>query len=225
MRHLRALALLFVVAIGVALHAASEGTPEQQAASMHARSGRDAYQASCAACHGSDGKGSPDLTNLARRNDGVFPADRVEAFLTTHADHAVNAGDKTRVGGLVEHLATMQTEVTMVAGTLVHHLMTADRFHIGDVWLSQGVDQHVAIILTADPERFVDVKGVRILTGTLIHDTKPNTWPAVHELFLKDLMTGAFSAVTFETTNPSIAKTFDFFDNPEVSVIIQITRP
>ena len=40
-------------------------------------------------------------------------------------------------------------------------------------------------------------------------------------MFLEDLMTGAFSAVTFETTNPSIAKTFDFFDDAEVSVIIQ----
>jgi hypothetical protein len=198
----------------------------------------------------------PDLTELATRNGGAFATDRIEAFLEKEADHSAShhgteemqvrgptfrsldpadADVKTRIGHVVEYLATMQTEITMVAGTLGHHAQTAALFHIGDVWmrvapnaefsrwLSQGVDRHAAIIIAANPERFGDVKGMRILTGTLIHDTQPNTSPPVHELFLKDLMTGAFSAVTFETTNPSIAKTFDFFDNPEVSLIIQIT--
>ena len=50
--------------------------------------GKKEYQASCAACHGQDGKGKgsfaellnvsmPDLTTLSKRNGGVFPAVRV----------------------------------------------------------------------------------------------------------------------------------------------------
>jgi len=50
--------------------------------------GGDDYQAFCASCHGSEGKGDgvvaaslkrrpADLTQLARKNAGVFPADRV----------------------------------------------------------------------------------------------------------------------------------------------------
>jgi mono/diheme cytochrome c family protein len=50
--------------------------------------GKAQYQASCASCHGSDGKGDgpvaqalktppADLTMLAKNNNGVFPYDRV----------------------------------------------------------------------------------------------------------------------------------------------------
>jgi mono/diheme cytochrome c family protein len=49
-------------------------------------SGKMDYEANCAACHGRNGKGDgplstelrtkpPDLTLIAQRNDGVFPAD------------------------------------------------------------------------------------------------------------------------------------------------------
>jgi mono/diheme cytochrome c family protein len=54
--------------------------------------GRDLFQFYCASCHGVDGKGSgraaaalkvppPDLTALAQRNHGTFPAERVQAVL------------------------------------------------------------------------------------------------------------------------------------------------
>jgi Cytochrome c len=50
--------------------------------------GRLEYQASCAACHGADGKGNgpmaaalttkpPDLTMLSKKNNGVFPFGRI----------------------------------------------------------------------------------------------------------------------------------------------------
>lgn len=50
--------------------------------------GKDEYSASCAICHGVNGKGNglmatqlkvrvPDLTILAKNNNGVFPFDRV----------------------------------------------------------------------------------------------------------------------------------------------------
>ena len=55
--------------------------------------GRDLFAFYCAPCHGRDGKGGgptapalkvapPDLTALARRSGGTFPARRVEAFVT-----------------------------------------------------------------------------------------------------------------------------------------------
>ena len=50
--------------------------------------GRTAYQADCAGCHGADARGDgpaaaglavapPDLTQIAARNGGTFPRDRV----------------------------------------------------------------------------------------------------------------------------------------------------
>ncbi|MBN9004911.1 MAG: cytochrome c [Rhizobiales bacterium] len=50
--------------------------------------GKSEFQSSCASCHGMDGKGkgpvsnqlkilSPDLTMLAKNNNGVFPTDSV----------------------------------------------------------------------------------------------------------------------------------------------------
>ena len=50
--------------------------------------GKMEYQASCASCHGTDGKGTgpvapslakkpADLTTLAKQNNGVFPFERI----------------------------------------------------------------------------------------------------------------------------------------------------
>jgi mono/diheme cytochrome c family protein len=68
-------------------------TPRQAAAPNGAVSGRDAFDRYCAACHGSLAKGDgpvapqlktspPDLTQLARRNGGTFPASRVSAYVS-----------------------------------------------------------------------------------------------------------------------------------------------
>ena len=54
--------------------------------------GKAAYLSSCAACHGVDAKGggfvsavlktpAPDLTTLAKRNDGVFPIAAVSEII------------------------------------------------------------------------------------------------------------------------------------------------
>jgi len=55
-------------------------------------SGKQMYKDYCAACHGIDGKGNgpaaeflrappPDLTTMAKRNDGKFPADKFASVL------------------------------------------------------------------------------------------------------------------------------------------------
>jgi mono/diheme cytochrome c family protein len=197
----------------------------------------------------------PDLTALTTSNGGVFPKAGMAAFLAQRAVHppsvhgteemqvwgptfrSLDSTDpqvSVRIGAVLDYLESLQTEVTIVSGTLAHHRLTNDLFHIGDLWmhvqpntefsrwLSQGIDRPVAIILTPHADQFADVTGVRILTGTLIHDTQPTASPIVHELFLKDLTTGAFSAVTFQTTDLGLVNKFERFDNAEVSVIIQI---
>jgi len=63
------------------------------------------YSAYCAVCHGKDGKGDgpmakalkvapPDLTRLAARNGGKFPADRVQKIIASK--EPVPAGHGTR---------------------------------------------------------------------------------------------------------------------------------
>jgi len=60
---------------------------------IHSLAGRDLFRAYCASCHGSDGKGTgpaspalkaklPDLTLLAAKNHGEFPANRVRNMIT-----------------------------------------------------------------------------------------------------------------------------------------------
>src|SRR5271166_2881096 len=61
------------------------------------QSGRDIFMDRCSACHGADGKGNgpavgslkvapADLTLLAKRNGGTFPADRVREIVSEWVD-------------------------------------------------------------------------------------------------------------------------------------------
>jgi mono/diheme cytochrome c family protein len=78
----RALAIVGAVA-GCSVHGLAQQPPIQEP-----DIGRLEYEASCAACHGADGKGTgpvgivlltkpADLTTIAKRNNGVFPIARV----------------------------------------------------------------------------------------------------------------------------------------------------
>ena len=115
-------------------------TPRQEAPRVLTDSlaGRDSFELYCAPCHGTDARGNgpiapvlktapPDLTQLARRNKGAFPADRVRRFVTgtgrslpTHGPPAMpvwgpifrasetDARVQERIKNLVAYLASQQ---------------------------------------------------------------------------------------------------------------------
>ncbi len=82
-----------VLATGLPLLRAAQTTiPKTPDFVIKSTAGRDLFQFYCSSCHGRDGKGSgsaapalkvppPDLTTLAQRNRGTFPAERVAAFI------------------------------------------------------------------------------------------------------------------------------------------------
>ena len=60
---------------------------------IHSLAGPDLYRGYCASCHGTEGKGDgpvapalnskvPDLTTIAQRNGGVFPATQVNKIIS-----------------------------------------------------------------------------------------------------------------------------------------------
>lgn len=127
-------------------------------------------------------------------------------------------------------------EVSVASGTLVHHELTDDLFHIDNLWMKvkpdtafhrwmmQGVDRTASVILTTNPARFLDADNVRILPGRLMHNTTPDAdGPPMHVLFLRDELTGSLGAVTFQTGDPAIVKKVEPYCDTPVSVIIQIT--
>ena len=118
----------------------SSDTPRQRPPRILSDSlaGRDSFELYCAPCHGVDARGGgpvapalktapPDLTQLARRNGGAFPADRVRAYVTgtgrtlpshgpaempvwgpTFRAFEADARVQERIKNLVEYLATQQ---------------------------------------------------------------------------------------------------------------------
>ena len=91
MRRIRASVMvkgLVVVIVAGALAGAQTENKSATAASGEPFTGKQLYSSYCALCHGSDGKGGgpfspqlkvwpPDLTQMAKKNHGVFPAMRV----------------------------------------------------------------------------------------------------------------------------------------------------
>lgn len=79
----RPLAVLIAGAFGIALATAAFGAADKGKAASF---GKAQFEARCATCHGTTGKGKgpsateldmkvPDLTTLAKRNGGAFPTD------------------------------------------------------------------------------------------------------------------------------------------------------
>ncbi len=73
--------------------------------------GRIEYEANCQSCHGVGGRGDgpysvnlklpvPDLTLLAQRSGGVFPADRVQRLIDGREDLKGHGGRQMPIWGL-----------------------------------------------------------------------------------------------------------------------------
>jgi len=79
------------VSIAIAAMLAVSGISSTTWAAEKAGLGKLEYQSNCAACHGNDGKGGayvdflkvtpPDLTQLSKKNGGVFPLERVYSVI------------------------------------------------------------------------------------------------------------------------------------------------
>jgi mono/diheme cytochrome c family protein len=134
-------ALLFTVAVAVALHAQAPPQPVPPVLT-ESLTGRDSFQLYCATCHGATGRGDgpvaaalntppADLTGLARRNNGVYPGDRVKEFVggagRTPAAHGTSempiwgalfrafesdARARVRLDNLVTYIETLQAQTT-----------------------------------------------------------------------------------------------------------------
>jgi hypothetical protein len=137
----RVIAALLVTGFGLGVSDSAQetfrGNPALVIDSLY---GPDVFTFYCASCHGRDGRGSgpvavalktrpPDLTEIARRNNGVFPKARVEAFVTNREVSAVpahgsaempvwgptfrgldpsDARVKVRIANLVAHIEALQ---------------------------------------------------------------------------------------------------------------------
>jgi mono/diheme cytochrome c family protein len=90
---MRCFAATGCLALGVGLLALpAPGTPQEEKSPAHLVSGSYTYRTYCATCHGPRGKGDgplaeslrfqpPDLTQMARNNDGKYPAELVEKIV------------------------------------------------------------------------------------------------------------------------------------------------
>jgi mono/diheme cytochrome c family protein len=87
------LAGLFAAASTAPDDKAKKKTDDQTVRLIHSLNGPDLYRSYCASCHGTEGKGDgpvapalnskvPDLTTIAQRNGGVFPATQVNKIIS-----------------------------------------------------------------------------------------------------------------------------------------------
>ena len=151
--------------------------------------------------------------------------------------------------GVAKPFAADHPDVVVASGTLEGWFLAGSLFHIGEFWmrvsvdtefnrwLSGGLSHHAVVKLTTHPERIGDERNLRILTGTLKHETAPKPTPTttnvvgrlpqgdsglVHVLFLQDDLTGSLGAVTFETADLVTVAAFDAYDGAHVSIVIAI---
>jgi mono/diheme cytochrome c family protein len=106
--------LALALAAAASLAAAPPRTEPVRAAEQRARamSGRDLYVAYCASCHGMEGRGDgpaaeamlmrpTDLTRLAQKHGGQFPAPRVQRLLRGLEGFPAHGGKRMPVWGPV----------------------------------------------------------------------------------------------------------------------------
>jgi mono/diheme cytochrome c family protein len=95
-RHIMLLAVALLLALVISVTAQEKTIKKTPITYTSPASGQEMYNHYCAVCHGKDGKGNgpaasalkdpvTDLTTLAKRNQGEFPALRVAAVLRGQA--------------------------------------------------------------------------------------------------------------------------------------------
>jgi mono/diheme cytochrome c family protein len=101
--------LLSVLAIGQQASTAQKSASPEKTPSL---SGKQLFASYCALCHGADAKGGgpfspqlkvwpPDLTVLARKNDGVFPALHISEIIDGEFDKPAHGSHEMPVWGPV----------------------------------------------------------------------------------------------------------------------------
>ena len=90
--------------------------------------GKSEFQSSCAACHGADGKGKgpmsaelkatpPDLTVLAKKNNGVFPVGAVYETIDGRKSVSAHSTREMPIWG-IRYLPTVQEWLAQPSGNL-----------------------------------------------------------------------------------------------------------
>src|SRR6478672_9604307 len=89
-------------------------TTDQPVQLIHSLNGPDLYRSYCASCHGTEGKGDgpvapalnskmPDLTTIAQRNGGIFPASRVNQIISGDQNIVAHGSREMPVWGPIFH--------------------------------------------------------------------------------------------------------------------------
>ena len=113
---------LLLAGIAVSQQTSTKNVPIQHTSPA---SGREMYVTYCAACHGKDAKGDgpaapalkvapSDLTTLAKRNDGIFPGDRVYKTINGQTLIPAHGSKEMPVWGMLFHSMDDQDAWTLL---------------------------------------------------------------------------------------------------------------
>jgi mono/diheme cytochrome c family protein len=103
MKRIAVLAVAFAVS-------AVPSTGQEKESPIDVVSGAYSFRTHCASCHGTDGKGegpltdnlrfrSPDLTRITQRNQGAFPADKIQRIVDGRSPLKGHGGPEMPIWG------------------------------------------------------------------------------------------------------------------------------
>jgi mono/diheme cytochrome c family protein len=130
----RRIVLATIVISAAAIPTGQQLGPQTPPILIESVAGRDSFQLYCAPCHGVGGRGDgpvapalralpADLTTLARRSGGAFPADRVRDFVTgSERDIAAHGTTEMPIWGQMFRAFESDARVRERIGNLVAHI-------------------------------------------------------------------------------------------------------